>query len=112
LLYRWYRERLGERIPELIARLEPRLGVRVAEWRIRRTRTRWGSCNPAARRIWLNSELAKKPVTALEYVVVHEMAHLIERGHGRRFQEIMDRVMPDWRRRAEELNSTHLRTPA
>ena len=108
LLYRWYRERLGERLPDLIARWEPRLGVRVAEWRIRRTRTLWGSCNPRARRIWINSELAKKPVTALEYVVVHEMVHLLERSHGKRFQELMDRALPDWRQRAEDLNRSRL----
>ena len=96
LLYRWYRDRLRERIPEMVATWEPRIGVTVAEWRIRRMKTRWGTCNREAGRIWLNSELAKKPVSCLEYVVVHEMVHLIERGHNERFRGILDRVMPGW----------------
>ena len=104
LLYRWYRDRLRERIPEMLAKWEPRIGVTVAEWRIRRMKTRWGTCNREAGRIWLNSELAKKPVSCLEYVVVHEMVHLIERGHTERFRAMLDRVMPGWRGRVEELN--------
>lgn len=107
-LYRWYRARLRERIPEIIAEWEPRIGVRVADWRIRRMKTRWGTCNTAARRIWLNSELAKKPPPCLEYVVVHEMVHLVEPSHNERFREIMDRTMPGWSLRADELNRTHL----
>ena len=104
LLYRWYRDRLRARIPEMVAKWEPRVGVTVAEWRIRRMKTKWGTCNGEAGRIWLNSELAKKPVSCLEYVVVHEMAHLIERGHNDRFRAILDRVMPGWEGRVEELN--------
>ena len=71
-------------------------------------KTRWGTCNPQARRIWLNSELAKKPVSSLEYVVVHEMIHLIERRHSERFQGILDRVMPGWQTRLDELNRAYL----
>ena len=97
MLYRWYRARLGECIPEMVAKWEPRIGVTVADWRVRRMKTRWGTCNPEAGRIWLNSELAKKPVSCLEYVVLHEMVHLIERGHNDRFRGILDRVMPGWR---------------
>ena len=108
LLYRWYRDRLLARIPELVAKWEPRVGVTVAEWRIRRMKTRWGTCNPEAGRIWLNSELAKKPVSCLEYVVVHEMVHLIERGHNERFQRLLDRLMPMWRTRQDQLNATYL----
>lgn len=108
ILYRWYRARLRERIPEIVAKWEPRLGVTVADWRIRRMKTRWGTCNTEACRIWLNSELAKKPVSCLEYVVVHEMAHLIERRHNERFRGILDRVMPGWRMRLDELNRAHL----
>ena len=103
MLYGWYRGWLRERIPEMIAKWEPRIGVTVVEWRIRRMKTRWGSCNTAARWIWLNSELAKKPVPCLEYVVLHEMAHLIERRHNDRFRGILDRAMPGWRARQEEL---------
>ena len=108
MLYRWYRARLRERIPKMVAKWEPTIGVKVADWRIRRMKTRWGTSNPEARRIWLNSELAKKPVSCLEYVVVHEMAHLIERGHNDRFRGILDRVMPGWRMRLDELNRAFL----
>lgn len=108
MLYRWYRDRLRERIPEMIAKWEPRIGVTVADWRIRRMKTRWGTCNWEAGRIWLNSELAKKPVSCLEYVVVHEMVHLIERGHNERFRAILDRVMPGWGGRVDELNHERL----
>jgi len=108
ILYRWYRDRLRERIPEMVAKWEPRIGVTVADWRIRRMRTRWGTCNSDAGRIWLNSELAKKPVPCLEYVVVHEMIHLLERGHNDRFRAILDRAMPGWRLRLEELNRAYL----
>ncbi len=108
LLYRWYRARLRDRIPELLAKWAPRIGVTVADWRIRRMRTRWGTCNPEAGRIWLNSELAKKPVSCLEYVLVHEMVHLLERGHTERFRGILDRLIPQWRQRLDELNRTYL----
>ena len=108
LLYQWYRARLRERIPGLIEKWEPRIGVTVAEWRIRRMKTRWGSCNRRVRRIWLNSELAKKPVRCLEYVVVHEMVHLLERGHNERFRSLLDAALPDWQSRAAELNGASL----
>ena len=108
MLYSWYRARLRERIPEMVTKWEPRIGVTVADWRIRRMKTRWGTCNPEAGRIWLNSELAKKPVSCLEYVVVHELVHLIERPHNDRFRTILDRIMPDWRMRLDELNKAYL----
>ncbi|WP_423926925.1 M48 family metallopeptidase [Candidatus Palauibacter sp.] len=112
ILYRWYRTRMRERIPEIIAKWEPRIGVVVADWRIRRMKTRWGTCNREARRIWLNSELAKKPVACLEYVVVHEMVHLIERSHSDRFRSILDRLMPQWRRRLDALTREPLASEA
>ena len=108
MLYSWYRAQLRERIPEMVAKWEPRIGVKVADWRIRRMKTRWGTCNPDACRIWLNSELAKSSVACLEYVVVHEMTHLIERGHNERLRGILDRVMPGWRMRLDELNRAYL----
>ena len=108
LLYRWYRAQLRERIPEMVTKWESRIGVTVDDWRIRRMKTRWGTCNAEARRIWLNSELAKKPVACLEYVVVHEMVHLIERKHNERFWSILDRVLPRWRVHLEELNRAYL----
>lgn len=71
-------------------------------------KTRWGSCNIEARRVWLNLELAKKAPVCLEYVLVHEMVHLLERHHTERFRELMDRFMPDWRLRRDELNKAPL----
>ena len=108
MLYRWYRAQLREHIPAMVTKWEPKIGVKVADWRIRRMKTRWGTCNPRAGRIWLNSELAKRPVSCLEYVVVHEMVHLIERRHGERFRGILDRVMPGWAGRLDELNRGYL----
>jgi predicted metal-dependent hydrolase len=104
----WYRRELQGLIPDLLAAWEPIVGQRVAECRIKRMKTRWGSCNIKARRIWLNLELIRKPHVCLEYVLVHEMAHLIERHHNDRFRELMDRFMPDWRLRRDELNKVPL----
>ena len=108
VLHRWYRDRLRNELPQLLARWEPRFGVPVAEVRIRRMKTRWGSCNATARRIWLNLELAKKSPSCLQYVFVHEMAHLIERHHNERFHALMDRHLPHWRIRKAELDRAPL----
>ena len=108
VLHRWYRRRLRDEVPRLVARWEPKFGVPVAEVRIRRMKTRWGSCNPDARRIWLNLELAKKQPSCLEYVFVHEMAHLIERHHNERFHALMDQHLPQWRIRRAELDRAPL----
>lgn len=108
LLDRWYRERLREAIPGLLAEWQPKLGVQVSRWSIRRMKTKWGSCNRETGHIWLNVELAKKHPDSLEYVAVHEMARLLERGHGRRFTKLMDGFMPDWRARRDQLNGAPL----
>ncbi len=108
VLHRWYRQLLREQIPALIAKWEPVIGVKVREWGIKKMKTRWGTCNMSARRIWLNLELAKKPPSCLEYILVHEMVHLLERHHNERFRECMDRVMPQWRLYRAELNRTPL----
>lgn len=100
----WYRREMKARLPGLIHAWEPVMGVRVAESRVRRMKTLWGSCNPRARRIWLNLDLIRHPDDCLEYVLVHEMVHLLERGHNRRFYGFMDRFLPDWRGRREQLN--------
>ena len=97
LLYRWYREQLKVLIPPLLDIWQPVIGVSVADWGVRRMRTRWGSCNTRARRIWLSAELAKKPHGCLEYVVVHELVHLLERRHNARFYAYLDRFLPAWR---------------
>lgn len=80
------------------------LGVDVAAWGVRKMRTRWGTCNIEARRIWVNLELAKKPPLCLEYIVVHEMVHLLERRHKDRFLALMDKHLPNWRVMRDELN--------
>lgn len=108
VLHRWYRQRLREQIPELIAKWEPVIGVNVADWGIKKMKTRWGTCNIAARRIWLNLELAKKPASCTEYILVHEMVHLREQHHNDRFRDYMDRFMPQWRLYRDELNRSPL----
>lgn len=108
ILQRWYRRKLREQIPNLVAKWEPRVGKTVAEVRIKRMKTRWGSCNGEARRVWLNLELAKKPVVCLEYILVHELVHLLERHHTERFRELMDALMPSWQIYRDELNRVPL----
>lgn len=100
----WYRALLREALPPLIGKWEPLLGVRVERFFVQRMKTKWGSCNPQACSIRLNSELAKKPRLCLEYVVVHEMAHLIEPRHNARFVALLDRSMPQWRLERDRLN--------
>jgi len=108
-LDRWYRDLLRQQIAELVIKWEPRIGVRVNEWRIRKMRTRWGTCNREARRIWINLELAKKPPSCLEFIVVHEMVHLLERHHNERFRTLMDAALPQWKWQREQLNRAPLR---
>ncbi len=108
VLHRWYRRQLRDRLPALLAKWEPKVGVQIAEVRIRKMKTCWGTCNRDARRIWLNLELAKKPASCLEYIVVHEMVHLIERHHNDRFRDLMDRLIPQWRLHRDELNRAPL----
>ena len=108
VLYRWYRLMLRDALPGLVAKWESRLGVEVAEVRIKKMKTRWGTCTQEARRIWLNIELIKKPLCCLEYILVHEMVHLHERDHNGRFHELMDRAMPNWKSVRDELNCAPL----
>jgi predicted metal-dependent hydrolase len=105
---RWYRQQLRRAVPSLIAWWEPLMGVKVERFFVRRMKTRWGSCNPDARSIRLNTELAKKPPTCLEYVVVHEMAHLLERRHNDKFIAYINRFMPQWQYYRQELNRAPL----
>ena len=108
ILHQWYRQQLKELIPPLIVKWQAVLGVAVAEWGVKKMKTRWGTCNIEARRIWLNLELAKKPVQCLEYIVAHELAHLIERNHNDRFISILEKHLPHWRLNRQELNSAPL----
>jgi predicted metal-dependent hydrolase len=97
VLLEWYRRQLKALIPDLIAKWELVIGVQVSQWGIKKMKTRWGACNIAAKRIWLNLELAKKPPECLTYILVHEMVHFLERHHNDRFKTLMDRFMPQWR---------------
>lgn len=108
LLQRWYRRQLRALLPPLLEKWEPRIGKTASEIRIRKMKTRWGSCNAAARRVWLNLELIKKPVSCLEYVLVHELVHLHERHHNDRFLKRMESLMPGWRTYRDELNRAPL----
>jgi predicted metal-dependent hydrolase len=100
----FYRHQLKERVQKLLPLWQERAGVEVADWGVKKMKTKWGSCNTQARRIWLNLELAKKPPECLEYILVHELVHLLERNHNDRFKAHMDRLLPDWRERRELLN--------
>lgn len=100
----WYRERLKDIVPVLISKWEKKIQVHIDEFGIKKMKTKWGTCNIKAKRIWLNLELAKKPTHCLEYIVVHEMIHLLERNHNDRFVAYIDKFMPQWKFYREELN--------
>ncbi len=101
----WRRQALKVRIPPLIEKWEKIMGVKVEEFGVKQMKTRWGTCNIAARRIWINLELAKKSSVFLEYIVVHEMVHLLERNHNDKFKAYMDQFLPNWRTIKAELNN-------
>lgn len=101
----WHRTELKKIVPKLITKWEKRIGVESNDYGIKKMRTKWGSCNTEAKRIWLNLELAKKPKDCLEYIIVHELVHLLERSHNQRFVKFMDKFMPKWRMHRNELNS-------
>ena len=108
ILQQWYRQHLRELVPTMIVKWQRVLGVQASEFGIKKMKTRWGTCNIQARRIWINLELAKKPVSCLEYIVVHELCHLLERNHNDRFTALMDKYLPTWRMSRKELNSEPL----
>jgi predicted metal-dependent hydrolase len=106
---RWYREQIRTAVPALAAKWEPVIGVKVERVFVQQMKTKWGSCNSVARNIRLNSDLAKKPRECLEYIVVHEMVHLLEPTHNARFVAMMDRLMPQWRVFRAQLNRLPVR---
>lgn len=106
LLEYWYWEEMSEVIPGLLNHWEKIIGVKVLEWRIRDMKSRWGSCTPHAQRICLNLKLIKKPPACLEYVLVHELVHLLERGHNERFYGFMTQFLPNWRETKKILESS------
>lgn len=108
VMHDWHKRLLHEVVPPLIRKWEPRLEVKVAAYFLQRMKTRWGSCNHRARHIRLNTELVKKPRDLLEYVVVHEMVHLIESTHSERFVALLNEHYPAWREARMELNELPL----
>ncbi len=104
IMNEWYREQLKKQCPVLIEKWEKLLDVKVSDWQIKKMKTKWGSCSIERKRIWLNLELAKKPEQCLEYIIAHEMVHLLERYHNERFLYYMDKYLPNWRKLKTELN--------
>lgn len=102
-LHAWYKQQMQALLPELIKKWEPIIGVSVLTWGVKSMKTRWGSCNVVARRIWLNIHLIKMPIACLEYVLVHEMVHLLEANHSPRFYALMTRFLPDWKTYQQQL---------
>jgi predicted metal-dependent hydrolase len=109
LLERWYKAQIKAALPPLLEKWQTSMGVQVDRLHVQRMKTKWGSCNPKTRLIRLNTDLARKPRACLEYILVHELAHLIEPTHNAVFQALMDRFMPDWRDLRNELNRLPLR---
>lgn len=107
-LDRWYRRQLKAVLPSLLEKWQPTIGVEVDKTVVRRMKTKWGTCVPRSRTIWINPELVKKNPRCLEYIVVHELTHFRERKHNQRFTTLMDQFLPDWRARRDELNGAPL----
>jgi predicted metal-dependent hydrolase len=109
VLNEWYRQQLKTRIPDLLRKWEPVIGKQASDWGIKKMKTKWGSCNITQGRIWLNLELAKKPINCLEYVLVHELVHLLERNHGEQFKAYMNQFLPRWQQCRDILKSEPLK---
>ena len=108
VLQAWYRKQLKELVAPQIKKFEKKMNVEVSQVCIRTMKTKWGTCNSKAKRIWLNTELAKKPIESIKYVLIHEMVHLLERKHNDRFISYMDTFLPKWRHFRTELNRSAL----
>jgi len=104
IITEWYRTQLKKQIPAIIDKWEEVLNVKVDDWQVKQMKTKWGSCNIEKKRIWINLELAKKPEYCLEYVIVHEMIHLLERHHNDRFLHYLNIYLPNWQKLKMELN--------
>jgi predicted metal-dependent hydrolase len=108
LLNRFYREEMQVSIAKMLPKWQQKLGVAPDSIGIKKMKTKWGSCNIQAKRIWLNLELAKKPIECMEFILVHELVHLRERHHNERFRSLMNKHMPNWKERRDLLNSLPL----
>ncbi len=104
VLTEWYRQQLNLKLEALVPKWESIIGVQPNQIRTKNMKTKWGTCNIQAKRIWINLQLAKKPINCLEYVVVHELVHLLESSHNERFRTYMDGFLPNWKQRQKELN--------
>jgi predicted metal-dependent hydrolase len=100
----WYREQLKIELPVLIEKWENKIGIKLDSWAVKKMQRKWGTCHIECKKIWLNLELIKKPPKCLEYIIVHEMIHLLERQHNERYRAYLDKFMPNWRGLREELN--------
>jgi len=109
VLDEWYRNQVKTAAMPIMQKWERLIGVKANKFFVQRMKTRWGSCNAVARSVRVNSELAKKPVECLEYIIVHELSHLREPTHNRRFIELMDQFLPDWQHRRDVLNRLPVR---
>lgn len=108
VMTKWYRQDLKNKIPALLEKWQSVIGVSVDSWQVKQMKTKWGTCNIKAKRIWLNFELAKKPVQCLEFIIVHELLHFRERHHNDRFLALMNKFLPQWRFYQKELNQLPL----
>ena len=108
ILDEWYRRQIKAAIPPLLDKWQPIIGVAADKVVVRRMKTKWGTCQTASQSIWVNPELAKKNPLCLEYIVVHELVHFLERTHNERFVALMDKFLPDWRARRDQLNEAPL----
>jgi len=109
IIENWYREQLKAEAKTLIAKWEPRIDVTVERFYVQRMKTKWGSCNPKKRSIRLNTDLARKPRECLEYLIVHEMTHILEPTHNAHFVALIDQFMPNWQHRRDQLNRLPVR---
>lgn len=107
-LTRWYHQQMLQRLPCLCAKWENIIGVNANKVQIRTMKTRWGSCNIVKKQITLNLRLIQKPLICLEYVIVHELVHLLEASHNKRFYAFMSQFMPDWKQAKNQLNLNHI----
>ena len=108
ILDNFYRSEIKKQIPVLISKWEKTMKIHVGEFRIKKMKTKWGTCSQKNQRVWINLELAKKPLRCLEYIIVHEMTHLIEKNHTDEFRRLMDSFLPQWIQYKEELNRAPL----
>jgi len=101
----WYRARLKEIAKPLVEKWQEKTGITINEWQIKKMKTKWGTCNIANKKVWLNLELAKKPVHCIEYIILHELLHITERHHNKQFMLLLEQNMPNWKNYKEELNN-------